>query len=276
MKDILDQIRDYIQQADAIIIATGAGMGVDSGLPDFRGKEGFWKAYPLFEKLDIDFMDAASAQGFFSNPDVTWAFYGHRLEMYRKTNPHAGFSMLLDLVKSKNNNYFVYTSNVDGHFQKAGYDDNKMYEIHGSIHHLQCAMNCNDEIWNNRETIYVNQDQMTVDRLPKCNNCGGIARPNILMFDDFYWVVNRTDKQKRKYKKWLHNTVMQNNQKLVIIEIGCGTTIPTVRMNNEWTLTIHSSNTKLIRINPNDNYVEAGTGWAIRERALAALEQILD
>lgn len=54
----------------------------------------------------------------FSNPDVAWAFYGHRLEMYRKTNPHAGFSMLLDLVKSKNNNYFVYTSNVDGHFQK--------------------------------------------------------------------------------------------------------------------------------------------------------------
>lgn len=65
MKDILDQIRDYIQQADAILIATGAGMGVDSGLPDFRGKEGFWKAYPLFEKLDIDFMDAASAQSFF-------------------------------------------------------------------------------------------------------------------------------------------------------------------------------------------------------------------
>jgi hypothetical protein len=94
------------------------------------------------------------------------------------------------------------------------------------------------------------------------------------MFDDFYWVANHTDRQKGKYKKWLHNTVMEKNQKLVIIEIGCGTIIPTVRMNNEWTLAIHGDNTKLIRINPNDNYVEAGTGWAIRERALAALEQI--
>lgn len=270
----INRIKDYIQEADAVLIAAGSGMSVDSGLPDFRGKNGFWKAYPFFEKLDIDFMDVASPQQFFSNPDIAWAFYGHRLDLYRKTQPHVGFNLLLDLVRSKKNNYFVYTSNVDGHFQKTGFDINKIYEVHGSINYLQCALNCNDEIWNNHETINVNQKMMTVDKFPRCKNCGGISRPNILMFDDYYWVTGRTDKQNHKYNKWLHNTVIAKNQKLVIIEIGCGITIQTVRMNNEWMMKKYS-NTKLIRINPYDNHIDIGTGWSIRQGALEALENLL-
>ncbi|MBK2257660.1 SIR2 family NAD-dependent protein deacylase [Francisella philomiragia] len=274
-QETISAIKDYIQQADAILIATGAGMGVDSGLPDFRGKEGFWKAYPFFEKLDIDFMDAASAQGFFSNPDVAWAFYGHRLEMYRKTNPHAGFSMLLDLVKSKNNNYFVYTSNVDGHFQKAGFDADRICEVHGSIHHLQCTMNCNDEIWNNREIIHINKEQMSVDRYPRCNSCGGIARPNILMFDDYYWVYQNSKKQEGKFNNWLHNTVIAKKQKLAIIEIGCGMSIQTIRMNNDWLVSKCLGNAKLIRINPKDSEVAPTKGWGLEMGGLEALGQIL-
>ena len=44
-----------IEQADALIVAAGAGMGVDSGLPDFRGKDGFWRAYPALREAQIDF-----------------------------------------------------------------------------------------------------------------------------------------------------------------------------------------------------------------------------
>lgn len=274
-QETISAIKEYIQQADAILIATGAGMGVDSGLPDFRGKEGFWKAYPFFEKLDIDFMNAASAQGFFSNPDVAWAFYGHRLDMYRKTKLHPGFNMLLDLVKAKNNNYFVYTSNVDGYFQKSGFDADRICEVHGSIHHLQCTMNCNDEIWNNREIININKEQMSVDRYPRCNSCGGIARPNILMFDDYYWIYERTRKQEGKYNKWLHNTTIAKKQKLAIIEIGCGTSIQTIRMNSDWMVKKNSSNAKLIRINPADSYIEANAGWAVEAGALEALGLVL-
>ena len=49
-----------IAAADALIITTGAGMGVDSGLPDFRGDQGFWKAYPMYERLGLSFIDAAN------------------------------------------------------------------------------------------------------------------------------------------------------------------------------------------------------------------------
>jgi NAD-dependent SIR2 family protein deacetylase len=116
--DKLDEIKQLILEAEAILITAGAGMGVDSGLPDFRGKDGFWKAYPIAQELNIEFQDLANVKWFHSNPFFAWAFYGHRFNLYKNTIPHRGFKMLLDLVKEKNDNYFVYTSNVDGQFQK--------------------------------------------------------------------------------------------------------------------------------------------------------------
>ena len=87
-------------------------MGVDSGLPDFRGNEGFWKAYPPIKKLGLSFSSMANPEWFAINPPLAWAFYGHRFNLYRKTVPHAGFQFLLDLVQRKNDNYFIFSSNI--------------------------------------------------------------------------------------------------------------------------------------------------------------------
>ena len=75
-------------------------MGVDSGLPDFRGNEGFWKAYPPLAKLGIQFEEMANPQWFNDEPNLAWGFYGHRLNKYRKTAPHAGFSILKKMGNS--------------------------------------------------------------------------------------------------------------------------------------------------------------------------------
>ena len=119
----LMKARDAIDAADAILITAGAGMGVDSGLPDFRGTKGFWNAYPPMKKSGLEFVDIANPKWFLTDPELAWGFYGHRLQLYRDTTPHKGFSLLKDLVQAKNNNYFIYTSNVDGQFQKAGFND---------------------------------------------------------------------------------------------------------------------------------------------------------
>ena len=55
MIERLNEIKQIINEAQAILITAGAGMGVDSGLPDFRGNEGFWNAYPLAKKLTLGF-----------------------------------------------------------------------------------------------------------------------------------------------------------------------------------------------------------------------------
>lgn len=126
------QAAQLIFHADAIIITAGAGMGVDSGLPDFRGNEGFWKAYPPLAKLGLSFVEMANPFWFENKPRLAWGFYGHRLNLYKATKPHQGFDILLKWSKTKPGGYFVFTSNVDGHFQKAGFDENHIEEVHGS------------------------------------------------------------------------------------------------------------------------------------------------
>src|SRR5438093_10269086 len=85
---------EAIRSAEALLIGAGAGMGVDSGLPDFRGDEGFWKAYPPFKKLGLSFVELANPNWFHSDPALAWGFYGHRRNLYRSTQPHQGFAIL--------------------------------------------------------------------------------------------------------------------------------------------------------------------------------------
>jgi len=231
--------KQQIETAEAILITAGAGMGVDSGLPDFRGTEGFWRAYPIAKKLGLRFEELANPRWFKQDPQLAWAFYGHRLKLYRETQPHQVFYLLKDLVKKKNENYFIFTSNVDGQFQKAGFDEDKIVEIHGSIHYLQCVEPCSDEIWS-AEGIDVNIDMenfKALPPLPKCKNCGSLARPNVLMFNEF------------RFNLWLEK-VQNKNQKLAIIEIGAGKAVPTVRLTSERIARL--LNGFLIRINPRD------------------------
>jgi NAD-dependent SIR2 family protein deacetylase len=94
IENSIQRAAELISDADSLVIAAGAGMGVDSGLPGFRGKEGFWKAYPALAKSQIGFTDIACPDTFESNPKLAWGFYGHRLNLYRNTKPHMGFRYL--------------------------------------------------------------------------------------------------------------------------------------------------------------------------------------
>jgi len=147
VKENLKRAALSLREADALLVTAGAGMGVDSGLPDFRGNEGFWKAYPPLAKLGVSFVEMANPFWFDRDPALAWGFYGHRLNLYRRTVPHAGFRRLLEVGQKKREGYFVFTSNVDGQFQIAGFDEDRIEECHGSIHHLQCSRPCSQDIW---------------------------------------------------------------------------------------------------------------------------------
>src|SRR5262245_59884311 len=182
MEEKIAQAADAINAADALLITAGAGMGVDSGLPDFRGTDGFWRAYPVIAKLGLRFEEISNPAWFETSPELAWAFYGHRLNLYRKAVPHSGFQRLLEFAAQKPMGYFVFTSNVDGQFQKAGFDQSRIVECHGSIHHFQCTGPCRDDIWN-ADSEQILLDEITFKAavpLPKCLSCGALARPNVL------------------------------------------------------------------------------------------------
>ena len=146
-RETLEQAARSIALADALLITAGAGMGVDSGLPDFRSDGGFWRSYPRLAQLGLAFEDMAQPRWFRDDARMAWAFYGDRRALYRRTTPHAGFAALLRVAQSRPRGYFVYTSNVDGQFETAGFAADRVVACHGSIHHEQCVRPCTPAIW---------------------------------------------------------------------------------------------------------------------------------
>ena len=270
MTDQISKAANAIRSCSALVIATGAGMGVDSGLPDFRGDEGFWNAYPPFRELGLSFVDLADPRWFTQNPAQAWGFYGHRLELYRRTEPHAGYQILKHWADSKAHGCFSFTSNVDCHFQTAGFDTNRIVECHGSFSHLQCRQPCNKSLWSSADTnISIDESTMLANNpLPMCPDCNSISRPNILMFGDFNWIGDRTQDQLDRMNSWL-SKIPKNE--IVIIEIGAGTAVPSVRRLSDG-LILQKSAT-LIRINPREPKGLDGT-ISIAQGGLETLQQI--
>jgi NAD-dependent SIR2 family protein deacetylase len=256
---------NLIAQADGLLITAGAGMGVDSSLPDFRGDEGFWKAYPALGNLGLSFAEMANPKHFTAQPDMAWGFYGHRLQLYRATAPHAGFARLLQMAGRLERGAFVFTSNVDEHFQKAGFASDCIVECHGSIHHLQCLDQCGQSIW--PADAFVPQIDAANCRLlsepPRCPACGAGARPNILMFGDWDWDETRARQQLANLENWLARTARP-----VVIELGAGTAVATVRAFSE------GVKCPLIRINPVDTEVPREGDVAVALGALDGIQAI--
>jgi NAD-dependent SIR2 family protein deacetylase len=228
----LERVADAIASADALLIGAGAGMGVDSGLPDFRGRQGFWNAYPPYAKLGLDFATIANPRWFTHDPALAWGFYGHRLELYRRTTPHQGFGILKRWADGRPLGAFVFTSNVDGHFQRAGFDPDTVLEVHGAIDWMQCTTRCGVGLFpaDPYAVIFDESDMRAAAPLPSCPRCHSLARPNILMFGDGGWDSSRSAAQELRMQRWLASV---RGRRIVIIECGAGTAIPTIRLMSE-------------------------------------------
>lgn len=259
---------ESITQAAALVVTAGAGIGVDSGLPDFRGNQGFWNAYPMYERLGLSFIQAANPEHFEDDPCFGWGFYGHRTNLYRQTVPHAGFHLLQEWISRYQLDHFVVTSNVDGQFQKTGFSEERVLEVHGSIHHLQCTVPCKRNIWPNDAQFVIDETTMRATEAPLCPACSRTARPNILMFGDYAWLHQRTQEQEDRFDTFLRD----NREKpLVIIEIGAGSAIPTIRNLSEQLGRLRQA--RVLRINPREPQIGA-PHLSFAAGAVTTLQQI--
>ncbi|MDU6055558.1 MAG: NAD-dependent deacetylase, partial [Acinetobacter junii] len=126
---------------------------------------------------------------------------------------------------------------------------------------------CTAEIWSG-DDISPEIDHLNcqwLDDLPHCKHCGGLARPNILMFDDYEWIAQRQTQQRNRLESFIN----QYKQPLVI-EIGAGTAIPTVRYFSE------RFAPSLIRINPRDYALPKTGGIALAMNAAHGIQIIYD
>jgi NAD-dependent SIR2 family protein deacetylase len=243
---------ELIAKHKQLLITCGAGISVDSGLPDYRGNEGLYKSYPPFRKLNVSFTDCANPKFFENHPTKAWYFYGHRYILYKNTQPHEGYSILNKIQdKYYGNNYFIYTSNVDGHFLKPelNFNPNNVIEIHGSINYVQCT-NCKSIKKSELEVFLKFGDDLgEVEEVPKCDKCENMIRPNVLMFYDYEYLDDRYNEQYEKFKPFYDEL-----DDCCIIEIGAGTQLPTVRNFSEDVLKT-TINCSLIRINKAESQI---------------------
>ena len=186
-----------------------------------------------------------------------WGFYGHRLHLYRQTQPHAGFGILKRWVDAMPLGARVFTSNVDGQFQKAGFAPEQLHECHGSIHHLQCMEPCQPSVWP-ADNFAPEVDEASCrlqNAPPLCPACGGLARPNILMFGDWGWQDGRQEAQYAREDAWFAQVTAQLGR-VVVVEMGAGTAIPSVRNFSQRVSRRYGA--RIIRINPRESQVPSG------------------
>jgi NAD-dependent SIR2 family protein deacetylase len=241
MDHLSDAIK-LINDAEAVAIFAGSGMSVESGLAPFRGKDGLWTKSIVLDDKMYDYMDLMSHHAFIENPKEAWGFILSLKEKYENTSPHVGYNKLLEKLDSKD--YFIVTSNIDEHFLKVGFDENRIFECHGTINYMQCLDILEREIWT---TPNFNKLDLESSIYPKCPNCGGFCRPNILLFGDWFWITTRSVHQQIRYQNWCKE-VKASNKEVVVIEIGAGKTINTIRKASENL----AKDNQLIRVNPFD------------------------
>lgn len=265
----IDEAAARIREADGLVITAGAGLGVDSGLPDFRGTQGFWRAYPALGRAGIRFEAIASPEAFRAEPRRAWAFYGHRLALYRRTRPHDGFRILRRWAQRRLHGCTVYTSNVDGQFAIAGFEPDRIHEGHGSIHVLQCLTPCGDQLWSaDGFEPDVDEDAFRLrGELPRCPRCQGVVRPNVLMFGDGEWIETRAAEQESRQLAWLAGV-----RRPVVVELGAGTAIPSVRWFGDAVCRRYGAS--LVRINPRESAVSGAQDVAVPLGSLEALAAI--
>jgi len=248
-------------------------MGVSSNLGTFRGRAaGVWP--PLvdtgltfedmscpdwFELPHSDDMPPHQAAGF------GYAFWQARYQQYTSQAPHEGYSLVRKWMEQKVDDHplfrggFSFTSNIDGAWRRAGWPEDRLQEVHGSLDHMQCVANCTADqrnIWLSRDSEWQMKTSPTTHAvqadqpLPTCRNCGGRSRSNVWMFSDGSFDDQREAEQEAACNAWLSHA-RKFGANVAVIEIGAGVAIPTVRRTSERIVrAIGLEHASLLRINP--------------------------
>lgn len=164
LRVLAKQMARYPQRA--ITALAGAGLSAASGIPTFRGKEGWWK--------NREPAELASPQGFNSDPRLVWEWYCHRIETVLSSQPNAAHEALatLDQIGALD---LLITQNVDGLHRRSGIS--RCIEIHGSILRTKCT-GCKQI-----RTITSSPCRSARDGLPRCE-CGELLRPDVVWFGE--------------------------------------------------------------------------------------------
>ena len=184
---ILDSLEHCQKHNKKISFLVGAGVSAESGIPTFRGKDGFWvsgsKNYKAQEIGTKRFFNIASHE--------VLKFYLYRKSITEFAEPNESHHKLVQIETLLNDQFALVSQNVDGLHKKAGNTSERTYLIHGDHDYMRCGDDCTNELFPIPSGIQLKnrkKDQLSeqdIDLL-KCPNCGEDLRPHVLWFDENY------------------------------------------------------------------------------------------
>lgn len=175
-----------IPEAQNVTVLTGAGVSAESGIPTFRGPEGYWQVGSEHYKPQ----EIGTQRMFRKAPDEVWKWYLFRHTVCRKAAPNAGHRAIVDLEGLLGDRFGLITQNVDGLHLRAGNSRERTFHVHGSLEYVRCSAPCARKLHpfpdgmtpKTRETDLTDADRA----LLACPDCGANTRPHVLWFDEYY------------------------------------------------------------------------------------------
>jgi NAD-dependent deacetylase len=169
-------MRSHAPAGGLVVVLTGAGISAESGIPTFRGPEGYWQV----GSRNYHPMELATREAFERMPEEVWRWYLHRRAICRAAAPNPAHLALVQAERRLGDRFLLVTQNVDGLHRRAGSGPGRTFEIHGNIDLWRCADGCAG----GARPTPITTEAFDPGAL-RCA-CGGWRRPHVLWFDESY------------------------------------------------------------------------------------------
>ena len=160
----MKELAEILLKAESVVAVTGAGVSAESGVPTFRGPDGYWRSHRAEE--------LATTEAFQRNPQLVWEWYNERRLAIAAKEPNPAHRILAGWEK-RLPGFHLITQNVDGLHQRAG--SRNVIALHGDIWEMRCGT----------ENVTMRNEETPLRVIPpRCQRCGALLRPNVVWFGE--------------------------------------------------------------------------------------------
>jgi NAD-dependent deacetylase len=260
---LLDDVAGELDRGGGrLVVLTGAGLSADSGLPTFRGPEGYWTVGSAVYTPE----EIATRAAWRRMPDEVWRFTLRLIRAGAGAAPSAGHRAIAELDRHFGDRCITITQNVDGLHLRAGNHPGRVLAIHGDVAFVRCGADCSEELLPLPPAVLAPDFDPATDPSLRCSRCGALLRPHALFFDEYYSeALYRSDSARR---------AAGGAALLLVVGTAGATTLPNLIAEDA-----AGSGAVIIDVNPNDGPF-AGLaravprGYWVRDTAAAALPAI--